>query len=134
MLMDMDERWVNRSPEVMLSTFPWFLGEAFDLIVEDLLCLPAQPCVVVEGFRLPPRLVEPLPAASERGVRLLAAPALRRAAFESRSVPGGEGSSARPATPREPLATSPHAITCSPSTSTRRRNASGCVPSGSTPG
>lgn len=89
MLMDMDERWVNRSPEVMLSTFPWFLGEAFDLIVEDLLCLPAQPCVVVEGFRLPPRLVEPLPAASERGVRLLPAPAFRRAAFESRSVPGG---------------------------------------------
>src|SRR5256714_14037346 len=39
--MDMDERWVNRSPETMLDTFHWFRGEGFDLIVEDLLRLPA---------------------------------------------------------------------------------------------
>jgi hypothetical protein len=25
--MDMDERWVNRTPEVMFETFPWFHGE-----------------------------------------------------------------------------------------------------------
>src|SRR5690349_16643909 len=25
--MDMDERWVNRSPELMLETFHWFRGE-----------------------------------------------------------------------------------------------------------
>ena len=39
--MDMDERWVNRSPETMLETFHWFHGEGFDLIVDDLLRLPA---------------------------------------------------------------------------------------------
>src|SRR5688572_8068967 len=35
--MDMDERWLLRSPEVMLETFHWFRGEGFGLIVEDLL-------------------------------------------------------------------------------------------------
>ena len=34
--MDMDERWVNRSPETMLETFHWFRGEGFGLIVDDL--------------------------------------------------------------------------------------------------
>ena len=41
--MDMDERWVNRSPGTMLETFHWFRGEGFGLIVEDLLRLPAEP-------------------------------------------------------------------------------------------
>ena len=38
--MDMDERWVHRSPEVMLRTFHGFSGEGFERIVEDLLALP----------------------------------------------------------------------------------------------
>jgi hypothetical protein len=29
MAMDMDERWVNRSPKAMLETFHWFRGEGF---------------------------------------------------------------------------------------------------------
>jgi hypothetical protein len=47
--MDMDERWVNRPPEIMLETFGWFRGEGFGLIVEDLLRLPREPGVIVEG-------------------------------------------------------------------------------------
>lgn len=31
--MDMDERWLNRTPETMLETFHWFRGEGFGLIV-----------------------------------------------------------------------------------------------------
>ena len=58
--MDMDERWVSRSPQTMLETFGWFRGEGFGLIVEDLLRLPAGPGVIAEGFRLLPRLVRPL--------------------------------------------------------------------------
>src|SRR4030095_1803681 len=56
MAMDMDERWVNRSSETMLDTFHWFHGEGFNTIIEDLLTLPREPAVVVEGFRLLPRL------------------------------------------------------------------------------
>nr|WP_055552669.1 hypothetical protein [Streptomyces sp. NBRC 110028] len=88
MAMDMDERWVNRSPELMLETFHWFRGEGFGLIVEDLLRLPREPCVIVEGFRLLPRLVKPLLTASEHAVWLLPSPDFRQAAFRSRSVPG----------------------------------------------
>lgn len=87
--MDMDERWVNRSPEVMLETFHWFHGEGFGLIVEDLLRLPQEPCVIVEGFRLLPHLVKPLLAAPEHAVWLLPTPEFREAAFRSRAAPEG---------------------------------------------
>lgn len=79
---------MNRPPHVMLETFHWFRGEGFDLIVEDLLRLPRQPCAVVEGFRLLPHLVRPLLAEPEHAVWLLPTPGFRRAAFRSRSVPG----------------------------------------------
>jgi hypothetical protein len=82
--MDMDERWLNRSPEVMLETFHWFRGEGFGLIVEDLLSMPGEPCVIAEGFRLLPSLVEPLLSARSHAVWLLPTPGFRRAAFRSR--------------------------------------------------
>jgi len=82
--MDMDERWVNRPPATMLETFHWFRGEGFDLIIEDLLRLPREPCVIVEGFRLLPRLVQPLLAVSDHAVWLLPTPGFRRVALESR--------------------------------------------------
>ena len=82
--MDMDERWVNRSPETMLETFHWFHGEVFGLIVEDLLLLPREPRVIVEGFRLLPHLVKPLLAVPDHAAWLLPTPGFRRAAFASR--------------------------------------------------
>jgi hypothetical protein len=77
--MDMDERWLTRSPELMLETFHWYRGEGFDLILDDLAALPPGTDVVVEGFRLLPHLVPP-----GRAVWLLPTPEFRRAAFESR--------------------------------------------------
>jgi hypothetical protein len=68
----------------MLETFGWFRGEGFGLIVEDLLPLPREPGVIVEGFRLLPRLVQPLLAVPDHAVWLRPTPAFRRAAFESR--------------------------------------------------
>jgi 2-phosphoglycerate kinase len=86
--MDMDERWVNRSPETMLETFHWFRGEGFGLIVEDLLRRPAEPGVIAEGFRLLPRLVQPLLAEPGHAVWLLPTPGFRRAAFARRGSLG----------------------------------------------
>jgi 2-phosphoglycerate kinase len=92
MAMDMDERWVNRPPTTMLETFHWFRGESFDLIIEDLLRLPRGPRVIVEGFRLLPRLVKPVLATPGHAVWLLPTPDFRRAAFETRGslrqIPG----------------------------------------------
>lgn len=84
MAMDMDERWLNRAPQTMLETFHWFQGEGFNLIVEDLLALPREPAVIVEGFRLLPRLVKPLLSIVGQAVWLLPAPTFRQAVVQSR--------------------------------------------------
>ena len=84
MAMDMDDRWVNRSPKTMFETFHWFRGEGFNLIVEDVLRLPRDPGVVVEGFRLLPHLVKPLLSVSTRAVWLLPTPEFRQAVINSR--------------------------------------------------
>lgn len=84
MAMDMDERWVNRSPKAMLETFHWFRGEGFHLIIEDLLRLPKEPAVLADGFRLLPHLVKPLLAVGSHAVWLLPTPEFRQAVFESR--------------------------------------------------
>ena len=83
--MTMDERWLNRSPETMLETFPWFRGEGFDLIVEDLLAMPPEPALV-EGFRLLPHLLKPLLAVPTHAVWLLPTPEFRRRALNSRGT------------------------------------------------
>jgi hypothetical protein len=82
--MDMDERWLNRSPETMLETFHWYRGEGFGMIVDDLLDLPREPGVIVEGFRLLPHLVQPLLTEPGHAVWLLPTPDFRRAAIDSR--------------------------------------------------
>ena len=88
--MDMDERWVNRSPETMLEAFGWFRGEGFGLIVEDLLRLPVEPGVIAEGFRLLPRLVQPLLAVPGHAVPGHAVPghAVPGHAVPGHAVPG----------------------------------------------
>lgn len=84
--MDMDERWVNRSPETMLKTFHWFRGEGFRLIVDDLLRLPAETDVIAEGFRLLPHLVKPLLSEASYAVWLLPTPEFRKAVFDIRGT------------------------------------------------
>ena len=84
MAMNMDERWVNRSAETLLETFHWFKGEGFNLIIEDLLSLPRERRVIAEGFRLLPRLVEPLLSTRAHAVWLLPTPSFRKAVVQSR--------------------------------------------------
>jgi hypothetical protein len=84
--MTMDERWLERSPDLMLDTFHWFRGEGFELVVDDLLRLPRAPAVVVEGLRQQPHLVAPLLSDVRSAVWLLPTPAFRRAAIESRGT------------------------------------------------
>jgi 2-phosphoglycerate kinase len=84
MAMDMDERWASRPAKIMLETFPWFQGESFNMIIEDLLRLPREPGVIAEGFRLLPRLVEPLLSKAADAIWLLPTPDFRRAVIDSR--------------------------------------------------
>src|SRR5262245_20546688 len=83
MSMEMDERWVHRQPKTMLETFPWFHGEGFNFIIEDLIRLPPEP-VIVEGFRLLPRLVNPLLSESNRAVWIFPTSDFRQAVIDRR--------------------------------------------------
>ncbi|WP_213003195.1 hypothetical protein [Winogradskya consettensis] len=123
MAMDMDDRWLNRSPEVMLTTFHWYRGEAFPLITEDLGALPPHPPLLAEGFRLLPHLVEPLLPAPHHAVWLLPTPAFRRAAFTSRgSTWQIAGRTSNPAKALENLLTRDRLFTDQLRTEARRLN------------
>jgi hypothetical protein len=87
MAMDMDQRWVNRSPKDMLETFHWFRGEGFSMIVEDILRFSKERAVIVEGFRLLPHLVEPLLAVRRHAVWLIPSHEFRQAVVDSRGGP-----------------------------------------------
>lgn len=82
--MDMDDRWVNRSPAAMLETFHWFRGEGFNMIIDDLLAMPADIPVIVEGFRLLPHPVKPILSATNHAVWLLPSPEFREIAIDQR--------------------------------------------------
>ena len=82
--MDMDERWLNRSPKAMLETFHWFKGEGFDFMIGDCLRLSRDTGVVAEGFRLLPHLIKPLLSEPGHAVWLLPTPEFRQSVVESR--------------------------------------------------
>ena len=85
--MDMDQRWVIRSTKDMLETFHWFRGEGFSMIIEDVLRLPGEPGVIVDGFRLLSHLVKPLLLVRSQAVWLLPTPEFRQAVVDSRGGP-----------------------------------------------
>lgn len=82
--MTMNERWVKRTPDEMFRTFHGFHGEGFGPILEDLLTLPTDVPVLVEGYKLLPRLVAPLLSRPNQAVWLIPTPQWRLTAFSRR--------------------------------------------------
>lgn len=82
--MTMDERWAKRTPEKMFHTFHGFHGEGFELILEDLLNLPTDVPILVEGYKLLPRLVSPLLSRLDQAVWLLPTSEWRHIALQRR--------------------------------------------------
>lgn len=103
MAMDMDQRWVRRSPEEMFRTFHRFQGEGFDLILDDLRRLVGRgTAVIAEGLSLLPRLVAPLLTTKSQAVWLVPTSEFSREAIEAR---GGKWSIAgRTSDPERALA------------------------------
>ena len=64
----LEERWIQPTPEMMfeylLLTFPY----RFRLVIEDLLDMPHDQPVIVEGFGLLPELVHPVLSSSNQGI------------------------------------------------------------------
>jgi hypothetical protein len=71
MAMEMNERWMTRSPQTILDTFPWFRGEAFDLIVEDLLRLSATSAAAGGRYACLGSASDPPGLRVRRGLRVL---------------------------------------------------------------
>jgi hypothetical protein len=82
--MSMDDRWILQSPAAMYATFPWFHGEGFDLLIEDVREMPADRPLLVEGFRLLPQLVKPYVSNPRHAVWLVPTEGFRHAAFDRR--------------------------------------------------
>ena len=129
--MDMDERWVNRSPAVMLETFHWFHGEGFRMIVEDLLSLPSDRLIIAEGFRLLPHLVKPLLSSSRQAIWLLPTPEFRRNVMDRRGWPN-QGFLAGAATRRKRWIIYSSATGCLPTGYGKKPDFLRCPPSRST--
>jgi hypothetical protein len=79
--MTMDERWVKRTPEEMFHPFHGFHGEGFGLILEDLLDLPTDVPILVEGYQLLPGLIAPLLNRPDQAVWLTPTPEWRYTAL-----------------------------------------------------
>src|SRR5579862_3505735 len=56
----LDEQWVTTTPEALFTDTLATNDERFPMIVEDLLKMPSQPPILVEGPRLFPALIAPL--------------------------------------------------------------------------
>jgi hypothetical protein len=56
----LDERWVHPDPGDLLHFLLQSFRDRFPLVVEDLLDLPTEPLIVVEGFGLTPELLFPV--------------------------------------------------------------------------
>jgi hypothetical protein len=83
--MSMDERWQRRDAQTMMETFPWFAGERFERVVRDLQTEGRAPLTLAEGFRLLPRLVQPLLDEPWQALWLVTTPDFRRRTFERRA-------------------------------------------------
>lgn len=82
-----DERWVLPLPVAMAAEAVHMAQECFPLILADLLAMPAEPCIVAEGFELLPALVAPVLANRQQALWLLPTEAFQYDAFVRRGKP-----------------------------------------------
>lgn len=91
--MSLDERWVLRTPRDMAISTLAAMVERFEMVIEDLLALPADRPVVADGFGLLPELIAPLIASPRQPVFLLPTPEFRVVALERRGWGSVDGTS-----------------------------------------
>jgi len=64
----MEERWVHSTPQMMLDFLLLVFPHRFQLVIEDLLEMPGNQAVIVEGFGLVPELVHPVLSSPHQAV------------------------------------------------------------------
>jgi hypothetical protein len=91
--MSLDERWVLQTPREMAGATLAIMLERFELVIEDLLALPAVRHVVADGFGLLPELIQPVIESRRQAIFLLPTPEFRAVALERRGWRTIEGTS-----------------------------------------
>jgi hypothetical protein len=73
-----DELWVTPSPEAIAERFWQASREQFELVVEDLLALPADAPIIADGPQLVPEVVAPVLRSREHALFVVADASLQR--------------------------------------------------------
>jgi hypothetical protein len=89
---DRDWMWVHTTPEELVARWHRCAPERFQLVLEDLLALPAAPPVVAEGYGLTPDLVGPLLPSKRHAVWLVSTEAFKRVVYARRGKGGKDTS------------------------------------------
>ena len=83
-ILSLDELWVDPEPEAIVQRFVAATQERLELVIQDLLALPADAPILVEGPHLLPSLVAPLVTSPAQTLYLVADPTLQRDLVEKR--------------------------------------------------
>ena len=86
--MSLDERWVSRAPEEMAAQVVRSSAERFSLLVEDVLALPCDVPMLVEGPWLFPELVAPALSDTHQALWLVPTLDFKQASAAARGKPG----------------------------------------------
>jgi len=88
---NLEDRWVNTTPDEMLADWLGSTHERFQFVLDDLLALPPTPLTVAEGYGLLPELVAPLHSSAHQAIWLVSDEAFKRESYARRTVRGEKG-------------------------------------------
>lgn len=83
----LEDRWITPDPEALYQRMLRSFHDRFPLLIEDLLGLPGEPKIVVEGFGLLPELLAPLLHFPSQALWLVPTEAFKLASLERRNKP-----------------------------------------------
>ncbi len=83
MQLSLDERWITHSPETQVENILRIVQDDLPLVIQDLLLMPKEPLIVVEG-NLMPALIEPLLSTWKQSIWLVPTDLFKREVFYRR--------------------------------------------------
>jgi hypothetical protein len=83
----LDERWVNPEPEDLYLFLVHSLSLRFPLVIDDLLALPVEKPILVEGFGLLPDFIHPVLSSPYQAIWFVPTETFKRESMERRGKP-----------------------------------------------
>jgi adenylate kinase family enzyme len=83
----LEERWIQPAPKTMFEHLLLIFPHRFRLVIEDLLGVPQDQTVIVEGFGLLPGLVHPVLSSPNQGIWFVPTDAFKWASMLRRNKP-----------------------------------------------